>query len=347
MGETASRPREDQVPGVGSWTFKRPEEAGPVVVIGAGLMGAPTGLVFALAGYDVRLVEIDPQRREGALARVAGQLLFLVSRGLVDAEVAQEALPHITITGDLATAVTPWDDGTPPALLVEAVFEDLSLKQQTLAAAEGMVAPEVLVCSITSGLSITAIAQHMRYPERFCGAHFWNPPHLIPLVEVIYGERTGEATVARVCRMLEFADKRPVVVRKDVPGFIGNRLLHALQKEAMAIVAAGVATAEDVDLVCTQGFGRRLGVIGPLAVCDLAGLDLVLDVDSYLIRDLDHSLEPSPLLEELVEQGHMGVKTLHGFHTWTEETAKATVARRDAALIRALQVDREEGPAAG
>jgi 3-hydroxybutyryl-CoA dehydrogenase len=336
-----------EVPGVGSWVFRPPQEAGPVVVIGAGLMGAPTGLVFALAGYDVRLVEIDPKRREGALARVATQLLFLVSRGLVDADVAAAALPLLTVTSDLEAAVAPWSDGTPPALVVEAVFEDLALKQETLAIAESMVAPEVLVGSITSGLSITAIAKHMRYPERFCGIHFWNPPHLIPLVEVIFGEHTGGQTVERVCRMLEFSGKRPVVVQKDVPGFIGIRLLHALQKEAMAIVAAGVASAEDVDLVCTQGFGRRLGVIGPLAVCDLAGLDLVLDVDSYLIRDLDHSPDPCPLLEDLVAQGHLGVKTLQGFHPWTEETVRATVARRDAALIRALQVDREENPNAG
>jgi 3-hydroxybutyryl-CoA dehydrogenase len=305
-------------------------------------MGAPTGLVFAVAGYDVRLVESDPACREGALGRVTEQLAFLVRKGLLDAELASAALPRITVSGDLAEAVTPWNDGTPPALLIEAVFEELSVKQRTLATAEAMLEPEVLVCSITSGLSITAIAAHMRYPERFCGAHFWNPPHLIPLVEVIYGERTGETTVKRVCNLLEGAGKRPVVVRKDIPGFIGNRLLHALQKEAMAVVEGGIATAEDVDLVCTLGFGRRLGVVGPLAVCDLAGLDLVLDVDSYLLRDLDLSPEPSPLLQRLVKQGDIGVKSLRGFHAWTEDSVRTTVARRDAALIRALQVDRQE-----
>ncbi len=320
--------------------FPRPPSAGPVVILGAGLVGLPTGLVFALAGYQVRLVETDPPRCDSVPSRLTDLLDFLVTHGLVEHATAHMAMPRIAVSDTLEDVLSP--AGVTPAALIEAVFEDLELKRSVLAAAERSLSPEVVMCSVTSGLSITALSGGLQHPERFCGAHFWNPPHLIPLVEVIYGARTADRTVAALCTMLEYVGKRPVVVRRDVPGFIGNRLLHALQKEAMAVVASGVASAADVDLVVTQGFGRRLGVVGPLAVCDLAGLDLVLDVDAYLIRDLDRSADPSPLLTSLVEQGKLGVKTLEGFYQWTQEEVAGTIARRDAALIRALRADRAE-----
>jgi 3-hydroxybutyryl-CoA dehydrogenase len=325
----------------GSPAFPRPEEAGAVVIIGAGLVGLPAGLVFTLAGYTVRLVEVDEGRRASVPERVAALLSFMVDRGLVEPAAAEAAQPRVSVASSSEAAAAP-HEGRAPALVLEAVFENLELKQRALAEAEQHIGPDVIMCSVTSGLSITAIAGKLRHPERFCGAHFWNPPHLIPLVEVIYGEHTAERTAEAVFALMKFAGKTPVYVRKDVPGFIGNRLLHALQKEAMAVVASGVASAADVDLVVTEGFGRRCAVLGPLTVCDLAGLDLILDVDSYLIRDLDRSPEPSPLLVQLVQEGKIGVKSLQGFHTWTEAEVRQTIARRDAALIRALQVDRQE-----
>ena len=330
----------------GGPAFPLPEQAGAVVIIGAGLVGLPAGLVFALAGYTVRLVEVDEGRRASVPDRVASLLRFMVDHGLVDEPAAAAAGPRVGVAATSQAAAAPLE-GRPPALLLEAVFENLELKQSALGEAEQHLGPDVIMCSVTSGLSITAIASALRHPERFCGAHFWNPPHLIPLVEVIYGEHTTDATAAAVFALMKFAGKTPVYVRKDVPGFIGNRLLHALQKEAMAVVASGVASATDVDLVVTEGFGRRCAVLGPLTVCDLAGLDLILDVDSYLIRDLDRSADPSPLLVQLVEQGKIGVKSLQGFHSWTEEDIRKTIARRDAALIRALQVDRQEKDAGG
>jgi 3-hydroxybutyryl-CoA dehydrogenase len=330
----------------GGPAFPLPKQAGAVVIIGAGLVGLPAGLVFALAGYTVRLVEVDEGRRASVPERVASLLRFMVDHGLVDEPAAAAAGPRVGVAATSQAAAAPLE-GRPPALLLEAVFEILELKQSALGEAEQHLGPDVIMCSVTSGLSITAIGAALRHPERFCGAHFWNPPHLIPLVEVIYGEHTTDATAEAVFALMKFAGKTPVYVRKDVPGFIGNRLLHALQKEAMAVVASGVASATDVDLVVTEGFGRRCAVLGPLTVCDLAGLDLILDVDSYLIRDLDRSADPSPLLVQLVEQGKIGVKSLQGFHSWTEEDIRKTIARRDAALIRALQVDRQEKDAGG
>ncbi|GAB4261530.1 MAG: 3-hydroxyacyl-CoA dehydrogenase NAD-binding domain-containing protein [Thermoleophilia bacterium] len=311
-------------------------EPGRVVVIGAGLMGVGISQVFALAGHEVRVVEIDAACRARAVPRLTEQLETLVEHGLVDARGAAAAIERVSLTDDLGAAVDP-GEGQPPLLVIEAVSENLALKRRLFAAVDRRTPPSTLLCSNTSGLSITAIAAETSRPERVCGAHFWNPPHLIPLVEVVKGEGTAESTLRATSALLRAAGKVPVVVRRDIPGFIGNRLLHALQREAMSLVANGVASAEDVDLVVTQGFGRRLGVIGPLAVCDLAGLDLVLEVDNYLLRDLESSPAPSPLLVELVAQGHLGVKSGRGFLLWDEETVRAAVAKRDAALIRALQ----------
>jgi 3-hydroxybutyryl-CoA dehydrogenase len=297
-------------------------------------MGVGLAQVFALAGHPVRLMDADPACRQAALPRLREQLALLREDGLLD-RFAEESYGRVTLVEGLEEACSGR-----VALVLEAISEDLERKQRLFAAIEALVSPDVLLASNTSGLSITGIAEALTHPERLCGMHFWNPPHLIPLVEIVRGATTSDSTIERASIILRRAGKKPVVVQKDVPGFLGNRLLHALQREAMSLVAQGVASAADVDLVVTHGFGRRLAVVGPLAVCDLAGLDLVLQVDAYLLRELDSSPEPSPLLEQLVREGRLGVKTLAGFHDWTDEDVRRTVARRDRALLSALQSDR-------
>lgn len=259
-----------------------------IVVIGAGLMGVGLAQVFAVAGYHVSLVEADPARREQALPRLRDQLLWAAGQDLLTAADAGAALARVTSHHD-TTQSTFTDE--PPLMVLEAVSEDLALKQRLFGELDQALPATTLLCTNTSGLSVTAIASACSRPERVCGTHFWNPPHLIPVVEVVRGEETVAPTIERVVAVLQAAGKTPVICR-DVPGFLGNRLLHALQREAMSLVSNGVASAADVDLVVTRGFGRRLGVVGPLAVCDLAGLDLVLDVDRYLLPDLESSLSP-------------------------------------------------------
>ena len=331
----------------------RVEAVGPTVVVGAGLMGVGIAVVFSLAGHRVTLIESAPESCRLALPRVRQALDVEVAHGLIDPHSADAAVARVQCGGDLRAACVPSasghsdataDDSVTPVLVVEAIPEDISLKKHLFADLDRWLPPCTLLCTNTSGLSITAIAEGLRHPERVCGMHFWNPPHLIPLVEVVRGAATSDATLRRVHGLLAAAGKTPVIVRKDVPGFVGNRLQHALQREAMSLVAQGIADAGDVDLVVTQGFGRRLGVVGPLAICDLAGLDLVLDVDRYLLRDLEDSPEPSPLLEGLVAAGHTGVAAGKGFHTWTREATEAAVAHRDAALIAALRADHSRAP---
>lgn len=308
--------------------------------MGAGLMGAGLTVVFGAAGHGVTVVEVDPHCRETLRARVAALTQPLAAAGLMTTQAAATLVQRFSLESELQAAL----EG-PVLLAVEAVGEELELKRRVMRQLDAGTPADTLLGTNTSGLSITAIAEGLRHPGRVCGTHFWNPPHLIPLVEVVFGRQTAEQTVARMADLLAAAGKRPVVVRQDLPGFIGNRLLHALQKEAMSLVARGVATAADVDLVVTHGFGRRLGVVGPLAVCDLAGLDLVLEVDAYLLRDLDRSPEPSPLLTRLVNEGHLGAKTGHGFHSWSEDQLRETTTGRDAALIEASLRDTDPRPA--
>jgi 3-hydroxybutyryl-CoA dehydrogenase len=311
-----------------------PVETGLVVVVGAGLMGAGIAQVFAVAGHEVALTDTDGDCLTRVPDRLAAQLRFLVDQGLLTGCEAAAARERVRLSEHLRGALEQT-----PLLVVDAISEDLALKQDLFRSCDRATPPSTILASNSSGLSISAMAVGLDFPERLCGAHFWNPPHLIPLVEVVFGEQTTEHTVEKMSTLLRGAGKVPVAVRRDVPGFVGNRLLHALQREAMYLVDQGVASAEDVDLVVTQGFGRRLGAVGPLAVCDLAGLDLVLEVDSYLLSDLDRSPHPSPLLRRLVEERKLGVKTGEGFHEWSATRIEKTMRSRDEALLQALLRD--------
>jgi 3-hydroxybutyryl-CoA dehydrogenase len=179
----------------------------------------------------------------------------------------------------------------------------------------------------TSVMSVGEIGARAKRRERVLGTHWWNPPYLIPLVEVVRAQATAEEVVRRMMELLAEVGKTPVRVRRDVPGFVGNRLQHALWREAIAIVAAGICDAETVDTVVKQSFGRRLGVLGPLENADLVGLDLTLAIHEYVLPHLDRSPGPSPLLRDKVAHGHLGMKTGTGFHHWPPGTPDALRAR--------------------
>jgi 3-hydroxybutyryl-CoA dehydrogenase len=159
------------------------------------------------------------------------------------------------------------------------------------------------------------------------GTHFWNPPHLVPLVEVIQNERTTDATVAKTMALLRMAGRNPVHVKKDIPGFVGNRLQHALKREAIALIAAGVCDADTIDEVVKTGFGARMAVLGPMEQTDLVGVDLTLDIQYVLMADLDQATEPTPLIKNLVASGKLGMRTGEGFRKWTPQSADAVRER--------------------
>lgn len=305
-----------------------------IAVIGAGTMGHGIAQEFARAGYQVVLQDLEDDIVQRATVRIEANLHACCGAELITSEEVPAIMGRIWGTADLAEAAADAD------FVVEAVAEDLDLKRRLFRELDGLCPRRTVLATNTSGLSITRIAAATARPDRVVGTHFWNPPHLIPLVEVVRGDETSDETTALACQIVECLGKSPVVVRKDVPGFVGNRLQLALLREALAIVEQGIASAADVDTVVKTGFGRRLAVIGPLETADLGGLDIFFAIARYLLPELDRSTEPPPLLAEKVRQGKLGSKTGKGFYNWTDEKAQATIAARDRELMRHLQQGR-------
>ncbi|MEL6204924.1 MAG: 3-hydroxyacyl-CoA dehydrogenase NAD-binding domain-containing protein, partial [Pseudomonadota bacterium] len=226
------------------------------------------------------------------------------------------ALDQVRVTGDLAEAVMDAD------LVIEAAPERLHLKQSIFAEIEASAPRDCILASNTSVMPITEIMGGLTHKDRALGTHWWNPPHMIPLVEVIRTKWTSNAAADAVLALLSDVGKTPVKVDKDVPGFIGNRLQHALWREAISLVERGICDAEAVDTVVKSCFGRRLAVLGPLENADLVGTDLTLDIHNTVLADLEDRNGPSPYLEKLVADGRLGMKSGRGFRDWTPEEAE-------------------------
>jgi 3-hydroxybutyryl-CoA dehydrogenase len=288
-------------------------------VIGAGLMGHGIAQAFAVAGHPVDIQEPDPDRRATICDRIRANLAQLGQEGT--------AADRIRPCATLEDAVGAAD------VVVEAVPEDAELKQRLFVAIEAAAPPQALLASNTSVIPIGRIIAGLRDKTRAMGTHWWNPPHLIPLVEVVQTPDTGDAAAAAMMALLASIGKLPVHVRKDIPGFVGNRLQHALWREAIALVQDGVCDAQTVDTVVKTSFGRRLAVLGPLENADLVGTDLTLAVHGYVLPDLDRTPGPLPLLRELVAAGRLGMKAGAGFRNWTE-AERAEVHTRLAAHLQ-------------
>jgi len=278
-------------------------------VVGGGLMGHGIAYLLAAAGHAVGVFEPSAAVR----ATLPQRLRAIVD--LLDDDAA--VLDRITAHDTLAPAVNG------AQFVFEAAPEKLPLKQRIFAELESLVATDTILASNSSAIPSTEIGRHLKARERVVGTHFWNPPHLVPLVEVIQNEWTSDAVVARAIELLRDAGKKPVHVRRDIPGFIGNRLQHALKREAIALVAAGVCDAETLDTVVKEGFGARMAVLGPLEQSDLVGLDLTLDIGNVLVEHLDRTAGPHPFLIEKVKAGKLGMRTGEGFRKWTPGEADA------------------------
>ena len=288
-----------------------------IAIIGAGLMGHGIALSFARAGFETRVHDPHAETLETLIARVTDSLLALG----VAAEDTAGITARISPCQSFEAAVSNAD------LVVEAAPEKLALKQEIFARIEAAAPAHCLLASNTSVIPITSIMQGLNDRSRGLGTHWWNPPHMIPLVEVIRTEWTTDQAMDQMVSILTQIGKTPVRVEKDVAGFIGNRLQHALWREAISLVENGVCSAEAVDDVIKASFGRRLAVLGPLENADLVGTDLTLDIHQNVLADLEASGAPSPLLESLVAEGKLGMKSGEGFRKWTPEAAAATRSR--------------------
>ena len=295
-----------------------------IAVIGAGLMGHGIAQVFALAGHDVTIYDSFKASLDSAKARILTNLKDLGDD--------QSAVNRVTPIADLGQAVRDAD------YVVEAVLEDLPLKQKLFGEIEPHVRPDTILASNTSVIPITDIMKGLKRRERALGTHWWNPPFLVPLVEVIETQWTTPEAVAFTMKLHADAGKQPAHVKKDVPGFIGNRLQHALWREAVSLVEHGICDAETVDNVIKAAFGRRIAVLGPLENADMVGTDLTLAIHKTVLPAIDSRPGPSPYLEKLVKDGKLGFKSGEGFRKWTPEQQ----AELRAKVLRHLKKAREE-----
>jgi 5-formyl-3-hydroxy-2-methylpyridine 4-carboxylic acid 5-dehydrogenase len=284
-----------------------------VALVGAGTMGPGMATVFAAHGFDVRLSDVTLDILNRAKGAVDLVCRTLIGGGMLTAEQAETARARIAYTVDAGEALRGAE------LVVEAIPERLDLKQRFFADAEQHVGPSAILASNTSGIPITALGKAVQHPERVIGMHWSNPPHLIPVIEIIKGERTGDAAVVATTRVVERLGMVPVLVRRDVPGFVENRILYAIMREALHLLEEGVASAEDIDAIARWGIGYKLAVIGPLELLDVAGLDIYHSVASYLNADLSGRRDVSPLVRAKVQAGELGIKTGKGLFAYSPE----------------------------
>ncbi|MED5525958.1 3-hydroxyacyl-CoA dehydrogenase NAD-binding domain-containing protein [Gallaecimonas pentaromativorans] len=282
-----------------------------VAVIGAGTMGTAIAALLAGSQHQVTLIDPIPE----ALAR------------------AKARLPDTVNCQAVLTAAADAE------VVIEAVPEQIGLKQRIFAELEKAVSTQCILATNTSGLSVNAIGEALSHPERLVGMHFFTPADIIPLVEVIRHRATTDSAVEKVLALLQGLGKKPVVVQKDIPGFIGNRLQHALAREAMSLLEKGVASSEDIDFVARWALGVRLVLTGPLEQRDVNGLDVHHAIAGYLYEDLENTTSPLAILSDKVARGELGVKSGQGFYPWPEpqaSEASATRAKRLAALVQWL-----------
>jgi 3-hydroxybutyryl-CoA dehydrogenase len=300
-----------------------------ILICGAGMMGKNIAFVFTSnPNYQVGVYDLYKTDVEAGIRTNTRQL---VEKGVLNNSELSARLRRIQFTTDLDSDLIREAD-----LVVEAVFEDMKVKRETFAKLETRCRPDTIFCTNSSVMSPSEISRNLKYRERFVGTHFWNPAHLIPLVEVIKSDASSDKTAEAVMEVLTAVGKKPVLCKKDVPGFIANRMQHALWREAISIVERGIADAETVDKAVKYSFGLRLPQLGPLENADMVGLDLTYNIHNYILRDLENSPSPSPLVKDLRDTGKLGFKTGEGFRTWSKEKIAEENAALNEYLIRMI-----------
>lgn len=305
--------------------------ASRIAIVGAGLMGPGIAASAALAGHEVFLTDCDPVKAQHGVDVAATHIRQLVTGGLASKEDGNQAQARIRSEANIKKALAGafW--------VIEAINENVGQKQALFKTLEEIVGPDVMLTSNTSGLRISDIVRDVRSRHRTATTHFWFPSHLVPLVEIVMGEGTDEAVAVRLREILLGWGKAPVIVRKDLPGQLANRVLQAVIREATAIVESGLASAEDVDTAVKMGMGLRFPAWGPLEHVDTVGLELCLSVQNNVLPGLYNAPRAVPLFQRLVDEGSTGVKAGKGFHDWTVRSHSDLVAQRDQFLIQALK----------
>ncbi|MGG3196391.1 3-hydroxyacyl-CoA dehydrogenase family protein [Priestia aryabhattai] len=307
-----------------------------LAIIGSGTMGHSIALSASIAGFNVKIWGIDNNDIHRGKQGIDEKLNLLTAYEVVDSNEIKNIKERIYFTNSLRECVNN------ASFVIEGIPENLYLKQKMFQELDELCSQNVILASNTSGLSPTDIAALALYPERTVVTHFWNPGHLIPLVEVIRGEQTSEQTVNRSLELLKNLNKKPIVVQKDILGSIGNRLQYALFREAQYILEQGVASIEDIDKAVCYSIGRRLSVTGPFMTADMGGLDVFDSISAYLFPDLSNHNKSFSKMKNLIDEGNYGQKTGKGFYEWSQQQSKKMNKEREQQLIYWLKRDLEE-----
>ena len=297
-----------------------------IAIIGAGLMGSAIAQIFASkpslsVNIFSLMLEDDPY------APIKRNIDIMRERNVMTQDEADGILSRITFKPTLEEAVKDAD------FIIECVSEVMDLKQDLFQEIEGYCREDAILATNTSVLKVTEVFSKCKIKSRVVGAHFWNPGHLIPLVEVVKIEGADDAVVDKTIELLRSIGKRPILCKKDVPGFIGNRLQLALWREAMYMIENDIADAQAIDDVIKFGPGRRWPILGPIEASDMVGIDLSYNVLKYILPHLADNHEPSPLVKEMLDRGDLGFKTGKGWQEWTPEQIEESTRRLREHLI--------------
>ena len=303
-----------------------------VGIVGAGTMGAGVAQIFAQFGYTVILYNRSQEGMQRAVERLQSKVA--VNPAPIETE-AETAEAKIHTTHDL-TQLAQVD------LISESIAENLEVKQDIFGKLDEICDADTIFTTNTSGLSISQIATAVSHPKRFAGVHFFNPPEIVPAVEVIKGAETSDTTCEILTDLLRLMQKQPILVQKDVPGFVASRLQFAVVREALHLVEEGIASPADIDAVMKHGLGLRWALLGPLEIADLGGLDIFNTVGSYLATSMSNATESPKVLQDLVTAGKLGAKTGSGFYDYPPGKANALIAERDEKLLEILRLKSDD-----
>lgn len=296
------------------------------------MMGSGIGAMSALAGNKTILLDVDETRVRAGLDKARACIRIREANGLNSPAECRKAVALLETGTDMPEAASK------ARMVVEAIIENVGAKQELFERLDAMLPADVPICSNTSGLKITDISAKCAHPERTVTTHFWLPAHLVPLVEVVMGDKTDVAVAERVLDELKKWKKSPVLVKRDLPGQLANRVFQAIIRESIDIVASGLASAEDVDTAISCGMAMRFPVWGPLKHLDAVGLELGLSVQETVLPDICAEKHANEYIRNLVKNGDLGAKTGKGFYDWSQRSMEADMEKRDQFIIEAVKI---------